>query len=603
MTDQSPFIKHTPTWPATFMALGHLPLFLFFTAYILFALSPAEGWFKDEAFVVSASQLFNFIWDRQTELFDQNGWYYYATRFGRALLVSQGDLVRAGLWSDVSWRLLATLIATMFASFHVFASVYDATEPVSRLRHAEGREPIFGKRAAALFTRAERERSGDTPSGLAIAPNAIQAASSEPEHTLLTGSTGGGKTQLFKFWLDQIIALRRRALILCSKGDITAALPADSFILLAPHDDRSAVWDISADCQGLAAAIELAGAIIPMSCDPMWANASRAILTGIIRSLQLKGDDWGWAELNTSIFADPSELRTILDTYYSEAAQYIACDGPDGQINRTSYGFLVGLWAAAGQTISPLAIAWGNTDGKHLLSLTDWIADTSNDRRPVILQRAAQYPELSRAWMQAAISLLSNHAASPSLPDSPYRRIWMILDEFAQLGPIKSFTQLLEVGRSKGICCVIGLQSLSQVANLFDEDTLKTWLNLFGTKIIVRMQGGPAAQYLAREVIGNRRVVWTETSYSSSNSSLMSNDGRQAAPTKTWQQRNDVMPVIDPADLERDLGLSNKGGRLHIRGLVLKHGRAYFLKWPITKWQELHPGTVPAKWLRDDSKP
>src|SRR6202521_5683191 len=45
-----------------------------------------------------------------------------------------------------------------------------------------------------------------------------------------------------------------------------------------------------------------------------------------------------------------------------------------------------------------------------------------------------------------------------TLSESPERRVWLFLDEFPQLPPIKQFPTFLELGRSKGIAVVIGAQ-------------------------------------------------------------------------------------------------------------------------------------------------
>jgi Type IV secretion-system coupling protein DNA-binding domain len=46
----------------------------------------------------------------------------------------------------------------------------------------------------------------------------------------------------------------------------------------------------------------------------------------------------------------------------------------------------------------------------------------------------------------------------PTLSESRERRVWLFLDEFPQLPPIKQFPTFLELGRSKGIAVVIGAQ-------------------------------------------------------------------------------------------------------------------------------------------------
>lgn len=602
MSDKSAFLKQIPIWPATLAAALSVSLLSTFGSILLFWAVPAQGWYEDGPFTPTISQLWSFIWNSQLQFVRDYGWLYYFSHIYDALSYTRSQLLAVGLYFNIVWRLCALTGGTLCVGAYIFASQYRLTEPRNRLIHVSGREPISGKQATRLFSRLERARSVQKTSGISIAPRAVQSTNSETEHCLLVGTSGAGKTVIAKYWLQQIIDRKERLLIHDTKGDFTASLPVQDFILLAPHDQRSAVWNIAADCVDLAAARELAAAVIPATHEPMWSNSSRTILTGLIRSLQIKDEDWGWASLRDVIFMDPHDQRTLLETYYPEAARFVEVDEHNGQLNRTSFGYMVGLWAAAGEVISPLAEAWKDADPDRLFSLTEWISDTGTDHRPIILQRAAQFPQLSRAWMQAAIGLLSNHAASAALPDSFERRIWLLLDEFAQIGKIEAFTQLLEIGRSKGICCVVGLQDFEQISKEYDDATLKTWLNLFSTKIICRMNSGPSSQFAAKEVIGYRRVTFRETSQTRNvgNQSFFWHNSDTRSPVSTSEQsRTEEVLVFDPSELERDLGPHVHSGKLAIHAILLKHGRAYFMRWPLTNWSNIRPSTVTARWLKE----
>jgi hypothetical protein len=61
------------------------------------------------------------------------------------------------------------------------------------------------------------------------------------------------------------------------------------------------------------------------------------------------------------------------------------------------------------------------------------------------------------------LGLLASAVGSPTLAESRSRRMWLFLDEFPQLPPIKQFPTFLELGRSKGVTVVIGAQDTAQI--------------------------------------------------------------------------------------------------------------------------------------------
>ncbi|MCM0753519.1 hypothetical protein DEA98_28595 (plasmid) [Brucella pseudogrignonensis] len=86
---------------------------------------------------------------------------------------------------------------------------------------------------------------------------------------------------------------------------------------------------------------------------------------------------------------------------------------------------------------------------------------------------------------------------SKSLNDDDLRRIWFFMDEWAQLPHINQF-QTFTVGRSKGICVVLGLQDAAQVSEKYGQDALKTLMASVGTTIIVQVNHGETALTLER---------------------------------------------------------------------------------------------------------
>ena len=329
----------------------------------------------------------------------------------------------------------------------------------------------------------------------------------------------------------------------------------------------------------------------------MWTNGAREIFTGVIRALQLEHDDrWDWRHLRDTAFLAPNELQSLLLGVHPEGAHLIEVDERVVP-NKTSFSFLVTLWSNIGSIISPLATAWADVPDERRVSLTEWLNDDQVERRTLVLQRSSEFSDLSEAWIGAAVQLMANYAASANFGDSPNRRIWLFLDEFAQLGQLKGFRQFLEVGRSRGIRCALGVQDLEQLSDLYGQEALKTWLNTIETKIICRMNAGPSANFIAEDLIGQREVAWTEKTVSWSSGSLRENRGSTRSVNK--QTRTAVVPVILPDSLERDIGPREIGGETVIRALLLTGGNLFRLDWPITVWPERRPAALPANWTME----
>ena len=142
--------------------------------------------------------------------------------------------------------------------------------------------------------------------GVALVPSIPMGREREARHFLILGSVGGGKTQTMLHLIDEAIARKDGVLVLDTKGDMMGGLPAQGDpLLVAPHDRRSLVWDVAADCSIKQDARELAARFIPPSSDPMWSQAAQEIFVACIVHLQAtRGSDWGWADLETVVTAD-----------------------------------------------------------------------------------------------------------------------------------------------------------------------------------------------------------------------------------------------------------------------------------------------------------
>jgi hypothetical protein len=119
----------------------------------------------------------------------------------------------------------------------------------------------------------------------------------ECRHTLLIGSSGGGKTTILWPLLRAAAQRGDRLLIFSFKGDFQERWQGQidkDFTLLSPFDARSARWVLGEDIDRHMDAQSLAETLIPTpEKEQMWAQGAQALLVGVLKYLQRKKPG-GW---------------------------------------------------------------------------------------------------------------------------------------------------------------------------------------------------------------------------------------------------------------------------------------------------------------------
>lgn len=450
---------------------------------------------------------------------------------------------------------------------------YQAAKGQPAEKHIAGHRLYQGKAGLKVLVLRAKTVVAKFGAGIRLHPSFswLLSLDQEARHCLVWGSTGGGKTQILIPWIRAAIDRGDKLVIFDNKGDFTSWLPS-SLILVAPWDARSVVWDIAKDCRNPQDAQELAARLIAEGNDPLWHQSARQVLTAVIVRLQHEQPGkWTWDSLYKSACGSQDELLETVKLHVPQARHLFESPG------KTTQSVLINLGANL-SIVGTLAAAWGSAEPKRMFSFSEWLAKESPKRRIIVLQGSGRYAELARAYLQSVLTLMSSRINSPDFSDSSERKIWFFLDEFPQLGELKDFSPLLEIGRSKGVRVVIGAQDIAQIKNLYGEHTTSSWTSMVGTQIVVRVNPGETANALAKEVIGTRTV-----------DRIVHHKGENQAA-----QREHPM-VVEPAQLSEDLGPRKKG----VRALVLGFGDVFLLDWPFTKTRRLRKSSVSAAWLKD----
>jgi type IV secretory pathway TraG/TraD family ATPase VirD4 len=90
--------------------------------------------------------------------------------------------------------------------------------------------------------------------------------------------------------------------------------------------------------------------------------------------------------------------------------------------------------------------------------------------------------------------------ATLPLPADRVRRRWLLLDEVASLGRVQSLSDALTKGRKYGLCSMKGLQSVSQLRDVYGKDGAQTLLSCLSSQLIMRANDPETAEYASQHL-------------------------------------------------------------------------------------------------------
>lgn len=409
----------------------------------------------------------------------------------------------------------------------------------------------------------------------------------EVNHFLVFGAIGGGKTQTILPLLRSVMERGDKVVVFDFKGDYTRMAfskpPGDKKsrkqhdpLLLAPHDDRSVIWDIANDLIVEEDAIEVANRIIPESKDRFFSDSSRTVLAlCIITLMKTKPQRWTWWELMETTQLPLEQLQDFARKHHRDALIYLNADYR--QVSATISTMAAGLGA-----VRMLAYGWReNASDRKTFSLRKWLLDEDTPDRTLVLQRSGRFQDQSEGWISAFLTVMSSNVSDVSFGESKDRRVWLFVDEFAQLPKVHRFEAMLETGRSKGLAVVLGIQGIEQLVAKYSQQVADQIESLIGTKVIAKINVGQTARRL-EEQFGNTIMI----------THRRDTDG---GGRLKWMREEKREPVVHRTDFQTELGplLHKKGVYVLVSGIG-KH--IYRVLVPYSKSRDLREAERPASW-------
>ena len=364
---------------------------------------------------------------------------------------------------------------------------------------------------------------------------------SETQHTIVSGTTGSGKTVLISDLVAQVRARGERCVIYDKMGSYTRSFfdPARD-VLLNPLDARAPRWSPFLEARTPRDFDMMAAALIPQqrdSADPFWVTAARQLFANGAAVLAQKGVTENRVLVDHLLKAD---LTALAQAMAGTVAQSIV----DPENPRTALSVRAMLTA----NVSALEFL---PDTGTPFSIRQWVAREDGDGFLFLTSRGDQHASLRgliSTWLEIAVN------AMLSLDQADDRRIWVILDELPTLHQVPSLQPGLAESRQFGGCFVLGVQVASALRDLYGRNGAETISGLCGTRVVLAAPDRDTAQWSA-DSLGRAEVEEVAENVSYGANTIR--DGVSLTP------RRELRALALPADIMR---LPNLHGFLKFPG-------------------------------------
>jgi hypothetical protein len=392
----------------------------------------------------------------------------------------------------------------------------------------------------AIVARADHRSA---PRGPHIEPQRTQAlmlaglpisAADETKHFKFIGTTGTGKSTAIAQLIGGALARGDSAVIADPEGGyLRRFYDADrGDVILNPFDQRSVKWDLFAEIRHGYDVEQIARSLLPdhEGADRSWRGYARTFFTAVTRQAHAAGVRDVRELYRLLVVADTQELRTL--TRGTPAQPFLDEHNVRmfDSIRSVTSSAVGALEYVAGQRSAPF-------------SLRQWVERDRGDRGAVLFipYRAGQIAALRSAisaWTRIAIFAAMDRAEHD-------QRLWFVVDELDALGQIDGLKDALARLRKFGGRCVLGFQSIAQVATTYGEGDAHTIVENCGNSVIFRCsasEGGGTSRF-ASTLIGQREVRRATVSHSRRPTELFG--------TTTRSEHFSIEPAVMDSEIEQ----------------------------------------------------
>ncbi len=361
------------------------------------------------------------------------------------------------------------------------------------------------------------------------------------KHTLISGTTGAGKSTALTHLLKAIRARGDRAVVYDKKGEFVEMFYRDGVDhILNPADSRSHQWTPWEEMASPFDADWISETLLPSSnsnsgSEKFFTSAARAVVSAALQNLYLDGPKSLLSLLRATAWNDLELLKELVAG--TPAATYF---------NEDNERTLESIRSTIVDGVRPLRLL-KEENKKGFFSIRDWIAEGDEPNAddswlflPVRESEIEIQKPLISTWIQAAAKGLMARGVNNE------RTLWIVVDELPSLKKIPALSMLMAEGRGFGAAVVLGIQEINQLEEEFGKNTSKTILGLCSTQLHFRLNNADTAEWVSK-VLGEaeREEVDEDLNYSAADI----RDGVRVSSKR--QSRKIVLPseIMDLPDL------------------------------------------------------
>ena len=325
--------------------------------------------------------------------------------------------------------------------------------------------------------------------------SSIIPESRECEHFLITGSPGSGKSTDIRHLLSQIQDRGQPAIVVDVESEFVQEFynPARGDIILHPLDERCPFWSPWSECrpdffdvdtEALAASLIRGPA--RNANEEFFRDSARTLIESLLEVVKERDDATG---LYDAFTLPRGELQQRL----AGTAAYVLIDPEASEQG-------VGILSVTRNAIKPFRYLPRRNETIRCWSAREWsqthkgwiFLPSTEDARAAIQRQQGVWLDCLVRWLMSC--------------DRPSDRVWIVADELPAMGYQPTIAEtLLPRSRKRGIACVIGFQSISQLRAIYGRDTAVSITSSPSIKCLFRADETETAEWAA-ELLGKHEV-------------------------------------------------------------------------------------------------
>jgi type IV secretory pathway TraG/TraD family ATPase VirD4 len=374
----------------------------------------------------------------------------------------------------------------------------------------------------------------------------------EPNHVLIMGDTGTGKSTLIRRLLIQIEERGETAIVYDPALDYTPEFynPERGDAILNPLDQRMPYWSPGDELLHPAEALTLATSLFPerRNDNPFFVEGPRRIFAHLL-TFRPTPERLAWW------MCHEEEIdRRVKGTQYA------------AMIDKQAPAQRSGVLASLNMVADSLKLLPSEKQANGHWSAAEWskqrkgwlfLTSTSETRERLL--------PLTSLWLDTLVLRLMNQGQTSSI------KVWFVLDELATLQRLPQLHTAVTENRKSNNPVVLGFQGRSQLEARYGHEA-EAMLSQPATKIFLRTSEARAAKWIS-DTIGGVEIERLRESRSSGQLGGQRN-------TTSYNNERDVVPLVMDSEIS---GLENLHGYLKSGNLVVR------MSFPFIELAKKHP--------------